>query len=1337
MGALIQGRASTTPTIQENIILTPAHAPPTATPARPAPAQPTTAGHVRPQRINDAQATDWYVDASVAASGDGRSLATAFKTIGEATAVAQAGDIIHVASGTYVESVSLPASVQLTGAGWRRTIVDGDGAEVVLYPGDNAVVESFTLRGSGSDSLNTAVWIAGGQVTLRNNRFTDNQNGVFLWCFESSCPGNNTFTNNIFDHNTGAGLATNGLHPFTATNNTFVYNGAALPATRDYLTLVNNVVVSNAVGLAGESGYTPTAHHNLVWGNGVDYQIVEPGSGDVNVDPCFVDPADGDYSLQLDSPGRDAGDPATRYEDLDGTRNDMGAFGGPFLIDHTLPPTPTVHDRGAAQPFTSTLRVTWKGYDLQSGITRYRVALGTTPGGCDTVDWITVGVTSAYTFTGLDLTIGATYYVAVRGQNGMGDWSAMGSSDGVSIDLTADDDRRPPLISSVAYSTPVHVASASTVTAHIRDQGAVGHGVLSATLFYGYDPPYDQVSVAGTGPGGDGNGRWRFTLPPQGEARAGQRLRFWVKACDGDDSPACTVDDDTGVYYPIVVSADLTPEPFRVDHSPELCDYPDIHGGRVVYEDHRGPGIEIYGWDLAADEEFQVIHDFHHQHFPVIHGDMVAYTDLRYSTTGLDGTDVFARDLSTGQEVTVTTAPGQQIALAIDDRYIVWEDDRDGATGRGLGSQRDIYGYELATGREFSIATGPASQITPDVDGSRIVWSEGGDIVGLDLESGERMTISTHYANQLRPVIHGDLVVWEDWRHGNWDLYGYRFSTGESFPIAIAPGDQTYPDLSDELIVWQDMRHGNWDVYIHVLETGEQFPVSRNARKQKWPAVDGTTVVWSDFIELQPQIYGFVYDGALPASADYAIEENPTDLVVGAIPGGAIPLRWQDHTDQETAYVIERQSGMEGLDYQTLVTLPAGTEAYTDTDTQVDTAYWYRVYARNEAGRSATTNESYNAALPAGPYPNEQERYMQVLINQVRANPAAFGYTDYPAVPPAVYEPHLNYAARAHATVSTLPGGSGGHVDWADRGPGQRAVASGYDHSYVSENMGSGGPTAADVRGANLGFLHSSGHRDNMLGPGTLETGLGFFYLWSERRGSWVETFGGHDGLDIPRLPAGAVAPFEGRPGETFTFTVNAYHPESLAPTAVQAVVDGVVHEMARAVGAPGNATYETAVSLGVGYDHQYYFQATFSDGTARLPESDVFSGPRVHGDGPDLDVTSLTASYVAGQTLELSAWVYNRGTVGAEDVMVRFYRGDPQDEGVPIGETAVTIGPGAGQVAEISWQPDITGTHHIYALADPDDQLVEWREKNNVRRTEVSLGRISFIYLPLVTRNQ
>jgi uncharacterized protein YkwD len=176
-------------------------------------------------------------------------------------------------------------------------------------------------------------------------------------------------------------------------------------------------------------------------------------------------------------------------------------------------------------------------------------------------------------------------------------------------------------------------------------------------------------------------------------------------------------------------------------------------------------------------------------------------------------------------------------------------------------------------------------------------------------------------------------------------------------------------------------------------------------------------------------------------------------------------------------------------------TLPTDAAAYTDTDAELNTPYWYRVYAVHAAGRSATSNESYNLALPAQPHPNEQERYMQMLINEVRADPGAFGYPGYTAQPPVVHRSNLNWAARAHATVSSLPGGSGGHVDWADRGPGDRAAASGFDHIYVSENMGPGRPSAADVEGANQMFLDSHGHRDNMLCPGTLETGLGYFYL--------------------------------------------------------------------------------------------------------------------------------------------------------------------------------------------------------------------------------------------------
>ena len=47
-----------------------------------------------------------------------------------------------------------------------------------------------------------------------------------------------------------------------------------------------------------------------------------------NVDPKFVD--GGDFTLQDDSPAKDAGSSEAWYNDRDGSRNDIGLYGGPF-----------------------------------------------------------------------------------------------------------------------------------------------------------------------------------------------------------------------------------------------------------------------------------------------------------------------------------------------------------------------------------------------------------------------------------------------------------------------------------------------------------------------------------------------------------------------------------------------------------------------------------------------------------------------------------------------------------------------------------------------------------------------------------------------------------------------------------------------------------------------------------------------------------------------------------------------------------------------------------------------------------------------------------------------
>jgi hypothetical protein len=63
-----------------------------------------------------------------------------------------------------------------------------------------------------------------------------------------------------------------------------------------------------------------------------------PRPGIQYVDPGFIsatlngNPFDDDLCLRPDSPLIDAGDPAAAMNDLDGTRNDLGAFGGPHAL---------------------------------------------------------------------------------------------------------------------------------------------------------------------------------------------------------------------------------------------------------------------------------------------------------------------------------------------------------------------------------------------------------------------------------------------------------------------------------------------------------------------------------------------------------------------------------------------------------------------------------------------------------------------------------------------------------------------------------------------------------------------------------------------------------------------------------------------------------------------------------------------------------------------------------------------------------------------------------------------------------------------------------------------
>ena len=91
-------------------------------------------------------------------------------------------------------------------------------------------------------------------------------------------------------------------------------------------------------GVLVDVGASFVGTYNDVFDNGTDYSgIVDPTglNGNISAAPLFVDVTDDgdlsndDWGFASGSPCIDAGDPASAHDDVDGTTNDQGAWGGP------------------------------------------------------------------------------------------------------------------------------------------------------------------------------------------------------------------------------------------------------------------------------------------------------------------------------------------------------------------------------------------------------------------------------------------------------------------------------------------------------------------------------------------------------------------------------------------------------------------------------------------------------------------------------------------------------------------------------------------------------------------------------------------------------------------------------------------------------------------------------------------------------------------------------------------------------------------------------------------------------------------------------------------------
>jgi hypothetical protein len=187
----------------------------------------------------------------------------------------------------------------------------------------------------------------GASPTIRNNVIEFIQYGaeaIYLYVSDSVIA-----TNNLILMGTGIeGIHNDGVTYLQITNNYIKGRDITSPlgmyvGSQD--TVKNNVITNMVTGIEVFGSQNPVVKYNNLWNNNTNYSGFTPDTTNLSVDPMIVndDSTQGelDFHLQKYSPLIDAGDP--NILDKDGTRSDIGLYGGPYgesYVYQDLPPKP-------------------------------------------------------------------------------------------------------------------------------------------------------------------------------------------------------------------------------------------------------------------------------------------------------------------------------------------------------------------------------------------------------------------------------------------------------------------------------------------------------------------------------------------------------------------------------------------------------------------------------------------------------------------------------------------------------------------------------------------------------------------------------------------------------------------------------------------------------------------------------------------------------------------------------------------------------------------------------------------------------------------------------------
>jgi len=215
-----------------------------------------------------------------------------------------------------------------------------------------------------------------------------------------------------------------------------------------------------------------------------------------------------------------------------------------------------------------------------------------------------------------------------------------------------------------------------------------------------------------------------------------------------------------------------------------------------------------------------------------------------------------------------------------------------------------------------------------------------------------------------------------DGQPGNWeDLTGWDPTANACIKAITLIDPPDPPSALDATAIAYDRIDLSW---VDHADSEEGFKIERKVQGGVYAQIDtvGPNVVsYPDFSVNDDTTYCYrvraynaggnsAYSNEDCATTPISPPDAPSNLVASVVSSSEVDLTWQDNSDNETGFKIERKEGAGS--FVQIDTVGANVTTYPDAGLKDDVIYCYRVQAYNATGDSAYSNESCVCCGPVG-----------------------------------------------------------------------------------------------------------------------------------------------------------------------------------------------------------------------------------------------------------------------------------------------------------------------------------------------------------------------------------